>query len=416
MSESRATPDNDASRRLSGLDELARLWGHGGDAPSARTARFDRSGQSMLIVAGRRRPRLLVPSWRPRAAATATLRSSASGSARERVQRRAVATLLRAGLGPHLFPSAFPVRTSPEGTLINHLGGLLGDDIVAAAALTPARANRKPILHLLDRSGRTVAFAKVGVNDLTRRLVDREAETLRTLADVSLQGMTIPEVLFHGTFDGLSYVVLSPLPSWAGRQVVPATLGAAMRELSAAGPHGPGEDDAYLSGLATRANALAPVAEQDARSRDVLLDVIPVLASRAADDEVRFGRWHGDWTSWNCCQVDDRVLVWDWERSERPVPLGFDAVHHHVQSAIAAGKHPRVVAADCLDRAPALLADWTVGARAARTTAALYLVEIALRYIHDDQISTGGRAGDVSTWLIPSLLTEVLGAGKDAVS
>ena len=44
--------------------------------------------------------------------------------------------------------------------------------------LSPARANRKPVLQLLTPQGQAAGFAKIGTNQLTRELVTAEYEAL----------------------------------------------------------------------------------------------------------------------------------------------------------------------------------------------------------------------------------------------
>ncbi len=68
-------------------------------------------------------------------------------------------------------PDSVGRRTS----LVSHLSDELGQELTAGIHLGPPRANRKPVLQLMDPSGATVAFAKVGVNRLTRERVRHEA-------------------------------------------------------------------------------------------------------------------------------------------------------------------------------------------------------------------------------------------------
>ncbi|MGA8112420.1 MAG: hypothetical protein WCA46_02020, partial [Actinocatenispora sp.] len=106
--------------------------------------------------------------------------------------------------------------------------------------------------------------------------------------------------------------------------------------------------------------------------------------------------------------VTDALLVWDWERFTVGVPLGFDPLHHLLQSSIVRdGQDPRSAVAGCLNSATPLLAAFGVPAGAARPTALLYLVELATRYLTDRQAEAGARLGVLGTWLLPELVAAV---------
>ena len=98
------------------------------------------------------------------------------------------------------------------------------------------------------------------------------------------------------------------------------------------------------------------------------------------------------------------LLVWDWERFTRPVPLGFDPLHYGLQSAVVRQRQPPpAAAAACVTTAPATLAPFGVPADEARLTALLYLAELSVRYLADRQAETGNRLGRPGSWLIPAI-------------
>jgi hypothetical protein len=102
------------------------------------------------------------------------------------------------------------------------------------------------------------------------------------------------------------------------------------------------------------------------------------------------------------------LMVWDWERFSLGVPLGFDAIHHWLQTEVRGGRHaPRVVAARCIESAPHLLAPFGIAPREARLIAGLYLSDLATRYLFDRQALAGAPLGDPGIWLIPALAEEV---------
>ncbi len=250
--------------------------------------------------------------------------------------------------------------------------------------LGPARANRKPVLQLLDPAGGTVGFAKVATTALTGRLVAAETGTLRTLAGAGLTHLTPPRVLSGGSWRGLEILVQSPLPVRQPRRPSAARLAAAAAEVAAVGGITTQPlDGPYLAGLRERVAALpaGPI-------RDGLAGALDAL--RPAGSELRIGSWHGDWTPWNTAVVADTVLAWDWERFAGGVPVGFDALHYDLQPrALGQVGAAGAAAADTVRRAPALLAPMGVPAGSAAVVAVLYLVEILTRYVGDGQTRWG---------------------------
>jgi hypothetical protein len=106
--------------------------------------------------------------------------------------------------------------------------------------------------------------------------------------------------------------------------------------------------------------------------------------------------------------TDRGLLVWDWERFACGVPLGFDALHYWLQSEVSLRRRdPLAAAAACPRRADELLVPFRIGAHQARLTAALYLAELATRYLVDRQAEAGARRGAPETWLIPALQSQI---------
>jgi len=136
--------------------------------------------------------------------------------------------------------------------------------------------------------------------------------------------------------------------------------------------------------------------------RDALATALGTLA--AANPELSFGAWHGDWTGWNMASIAEGLLVWDWERFTQSVPAGFDALHYQLQTAVIRRRQPPPdAAAECMRAAPAALAPFGVPAAEAHLTGVLYLAELSVRYLADRQAEAGARLGRPSTWLIPAI-------------
>jgi hypothetical protein len=288
-----------------------------------------------------------------------------------------------------------------------YLSQSLGQSVAVTVYTSPPRANRKPVLRILTAGGEPLAFAKLGVNALTSRLVTDEADALVRLAACDLRRVVVPELLHRGRWNGLDVVVQRELAVPAPRPITAPQLVAAMQEIAAIGGGGvaPLAGSTYLANLRSRVGVLpAGTATQAFASA---LDELEAYA-RTCDARMRFGCWHGDWTPWNMTSDGERAFVWDWERFADDVPVGFDAVHLRTQRAIVRdGLHARQAVERLVATAPGQLAEFGVGRVGAQLTAALYLVELGQRYTVDGQADAGARLGNLDAWLLPGLRAAV---------
>jgi hypothetical protein len=380
-----ADPARGGDERAAWLRELVPLlW----PAPATVTlgrARHAGARRSYLILPSLDHPRLLVPRRTRRAAGGAIRGYGEQSSAARRAAVRLLAAGLTAGAGDALLRDRLEVAAPRCGadTIEDHLARELARPVLVSLHLGPARANRKPVLQLLDAGGGTVGFAKVATTALAGRLVAAEAEALRTLARAGLTQLTPPRALSGGSWRGLEILVQSPLPVRQPRRPSAARLAAATAEVAAVGGITTQPlDGPYLAGLRERVAALPA-----GPARDGLAGALDLL--RPAGTELRVGSWHGDWTPWNTAVVADTVLAWDWERFAGGVPVGFDALHYDLQPRLGQAAAAGAAAADSVRRASGLLAPLGVPAEAAAVVAVLYLVEIVTRYVGDGQTRWG---------------------------
>ncbi|HEY2129197.1 MAG TPA: phosphotransferase [Streptosporangiaceae bacterium] len=392
-------------------DTAALLW----PAPARVTPGADQGGKPPLsdpvtseffLIPSESWPRLLVPATR-RAAAAAVRRYGEPGSRTGRLRATVLSLGLSAGLGRAALRSRLRVQ-APAGasTIETYLSEVLDRDVRVSMHLGPARANRKPVLQLLSARGETVGYAKIGISELTRELVRAEHQALSWISQAGLASVAAPEVLHLGRWQELDVLVLGALPVWLPRRPLgPDQLTAAMAEV--AGLAGLRQeklaDGDYLARLGDRLSA----ADQG-DDRDALSTALAALAGAAGATVLDYGHWHGDWTPWNMASTRQGLLLWDWERFTGGVPVGFDALHHRLQTqVIPERREPAVAARDCIETAPARLAPFGVGAEEATLTALLYLTDLATRYLVDRQATAGARLGSPGTWLIPAIASAV---------
>lgn len=346
--------------------------------------------------------RLLLPLRARRAAAAVAHRYAEPWSPVRRMRARAMSLALSSGAAGLLLRDRVTVA-APAGangaydSIETLLAGVVGHPVAVGLYVTRPRANRKPLLQVLTDDGVLVAFAKVGVDDFTRDLVTGEARALRAVGCRPRRSFTVPDVLDLRGWHGLQVLTLSALPVHerratldAGRLAVVATEIAATAGTELAAP----ALSSYVQRLRVRLRALpSGTGQRLAAAVDGILD-----AHGAAP--LPFAAWHGDLTPWNMATLRDTVLVWDWERYETGVPLGFDLVHHHVQQhLLAPGADVGALVRELPRRTSAALGSVGLDLREATTCAALYLVDIAARYVHDRQDEAGAMAAVLSTLL-----------------
>ncbi|WP_122816506.1 hypothetical protein [Nocardioides pantholopis] len=367
------------------------------DPATATWSRRPGRGDAWLVLPSAARPRLLVPAGPGGARLTA---QRLARGPRARVTRAAATAVVRRGAAlplPRLRVAdpglaelrrwLAPAGADPERCV---LGVLLG----------PPRANRKPVLVLLDGTGQPLCYAKAGVGALSTGLVRAETRALASVAAMGLRSLRVPRVLRTGRWRGLELLATSPL---AGRGSLrhPADLPVrATRELMAHGVR----RDRPLGASAI----LAPdrIAAPPVPGLPALAGLRERLLAVAGDRRLPLGAAHGDWTPWNLARSGDLVEAWDWERFETDVPQGLDAVHF----AASAVDHDAPARAEerLLRDLPGQLAACGVDPALARTLLCTYLLHICGRYVRDLALEPTASVERRTRWAA-RLLTDQVG-------
>ena len=361
---------------------------------------------TFALVPGLRRPPLLVPAEK-QVAAAAVHHFSGQRSRVARLVTKMFSLLLASGFSEVVLRGRVQVDALASAeTIETYLAGVLGQEIKVSMQLGPPRANRKPVLQVLTPRGEPVAFAKIGINPLTCRLVRAERAALDRLDRAGIADVALPRVLHHSQWNGFEVLVLSVVPAWARRRSLRAAqLTAVMKAVAQVdGLHSePLLGSAYLWRLRDR------LAQADqGPERDALTWALDTLADRAGQTVLAYGAWHGDWAPWNMASTKRGLLVWDWERFTPGVPLGFDALHYRLQASLGPGhRDPLTAATASLRSAARLLEPFGVSTEQARVTGILYLADLATRYLVDRQASAGAQNGAPGTWLIPAIKHEL---------
>jgi hypothetical protein len=276
---------------------------------------------------------LLIPLEPGRARGAAPRRWTDSMSITNVVVRWAFGLALSSSLAKPLLRKRIGIRTSSDEssgpTLHEYLAAVLDEPaVVVAGTWGPPRPNRKPVLRLFDLSGKTLGFAKIGWNPLTKQLVSTEAGFLarphRTRA------LRIPALLHLGDWRDHTISITEPALGSMPLKKVKRPGPEVLTELA-------GLSERYRLTLGT-SPYLATLRARTAKSQRAGIVIgLRVAEELAAAREVQFGHWHGDWTPWNMNSSDDRPIVWDWERTAADMPVGMDTIHYVFHANLTSG-------------------------------------------------------------------------------
>jgi hypothetical protein len=363
---------------------LELLWSSLSPSSDASMSRF-------LLLPGPEEPRLVLPSRPHRAAGVIlrALRDRTSLTARLRTEALRVALASGARATP-----------LPEPEILHHVVELLpAGNYVFGVHLGPPRANRKPVIALATTDGLLTAFAKCGVDELSDRLVRCEIEALAAL--VGLRSIRVPRLIGSGVYSDHPYVVQAPVPTGGGGRLDVAAVVAAQVEVASVGRESVAVDE-VLDGMANQWRGRTGATSSDARREFAVVAENWVQAARQT--AVPWGSWHGDWRGTNMATHGGICSVWDWERFATGVPAGYDALHLFLTSQVPETQDLRSLARGLYGAAPRLLRPFGVeGGREVELVTTGYLLELAGRYLDDDQMAAGARLGAVGEWLLPTL-------------
>jgi hypothetical protein len=283
-----------------------------------------RGALDYFVAPSASRARVLVPAAVPQAA---RMYVRHGGGRVESAVWQAWRRAHRSGLAARLPLSRLSVTPDPDG-IEAYLGEALGEPVAMGVLLGPPRANRKPVLQVFAADGRTVGFGKLGLSDLTTRLLTTEAEALTRLDAVATATFKAPRPLVHGTWKQHAVLVQQPLASAQSGRAPKRPPVDVIVEI--AGLAGIEAADLRTAGQLDR---LTP---SEASWHGIDLGAFQRLgrALADADDAVPMGAWHGDFGPWNMGVLDGQVEVWDWERFATDVPVGLDAAHYRTQVSV----------------------------------------------------------------------------------
>jgi len=313
------------------------------------------SGPTFAWVASRDGRRYLIP-LEPRAAAIRALELCDVRGAVEGVTKGRLGAMLRLGMGRYVTPAVeLVIRRGPTGNgsgnglLLKYLESVLGyRGLSAAVSVGAPGPRRKPVLLLLSREGKPVAYVKIGVNGATNPLVQHETDVLTKLGRQSFHSFAIPRVLHSGWWNE-RYVCVQSAPEGRATQ--------SSQRLTA-------QDLSITRELASVSTKRLTLANSDfwqrllsqvdrvpnTHFRNTLEQGIRRAQGWLGDELLPFHFSHGDFGPWNMRRLRKKAFVFDWEDASEARPPGWDIFHFLFQSGRSAKRSPReMCTAICAD-------------------------------------------------------------------
>jgi hypothetical protein len=395
---------------------IQRVWGPAGvGEPVAVTTSMPPPDHQIVetyaVIPNSARPKLLLPLGSRPATLGSLLRYNAVKSPRTRMRRLALAGAFGTFTGPRVFrdrlfvsiDARIPADEHRRWLILEHLSTQLrAPHLYAAVTVRRANPNVKPTLQLFSGAGAPIGYAKLGWSEATRGMVRAEADALSSVHG-RLRVVVAPSLLASGDWQDVVFAVIGPLPEGLRRWTTdPIRTPEATLDVAASTGlrQAPWATSAYAYNVRKQLDGMRAKAPAET---EVLGSWLDRLLSRP--QVLTFGRWHGDWVSWNLGSAGDKIAAWDWEHSCDDVPVGFDVLHWHFQQTLPkSGLDAAVNGVDCV--VPDLL---KVGVRreAGDLVASLYLFEMFLRAV---RLSVGG--GGWNPRLHPQMLAVAAGRNR----
>lgn len=387
-------------------DALGPLWPDMSE-PAVRRGLWPAEADSawsseLLLFPSKRRPRLLLPT--ESTLASRTFQMGRPATSRTQALMNAFITRALSMGAARAWPSRMLSRrhgTSADETIEGFLTTVFAQPVAVAVALGPRRANRKPVLLVVDREGTSLGVVKIGTTALTGRLVAAEATNLVELSGLSWDHLVIPRCITSTTWNGLQVLVQTALPTWRGSARPSRQLRLrAMQEVARCRGSSrlPLSNSRYVHRLTDRLKQV-----RDPQVAALGTQVLGAIDANGRGDVIEFGAWHGDWSAWNMALDGEQVLLWDWERFEDDVPVGFDELHYCFRALRQASRSASEPGVALLTKAPDLLGDFGVAGSQSPSIAALYLLEMGTRFLSDREQVTGLDTAPVKQWMVPAL-------------
>ena len=240
---------------------------------------------------------------------------------------------------PQPFLRKLPTKERGDGergvdvpaSLLDHLEEILAAPNLSFAMSTGTPGpHRKPVIQAVTRQGIVLAYAKVGWNQSTAKLVGNEARVLQRMAGVHLESFSAPRLMHVGRWKDSYFSVQSAPQGHLSR--APGDLspeyGASIRELRRNGTvRLPLEKSDFWADLLRNCDHL-----KDEYRRRMVAQGLEAAERRLRGQALPFYPCHGDFVPWNAQLVDGRLYLFDWEYAREQGLPGYDLIHFLVST------------------------------------------------------------------------------------
>lgn len=223
-------------------------------------------------------------------------------------------------------------------------------EVCLGVSLGMPTAHQKPLFQVMDRDGRALAYAKIGWNEETIRIVQKEAAALQKLSSCKFTSASVPRALVAENWNGY-FLMLQSGPSsegWTPSREISDSHLKFLSELNMIDHRKERlQESAWWKKIQERIMALNEMGSfYDA---DLVRWTLDECAVTFGETEVSFGMKHGDFAPWNLLQKGRELFVLDWEYADGHAPLGEDLFHFAIRRAALVNEaRPKDIARDLL--------------------------------------------------------------------
>jgi len=302
-----------------------------------KSPRLDRSFAWLALKDGRG---FLLPLESSRASARA-LELYPARTRKARAFKKMMAVVLKSGAGGRVLPQVqCRLRCGDDDadsvSLLEHLKAIFNQtDMSFGIGLGTLGPQRKPVIQMIDGEGQALAYAKVGWNEQTRRLVENEKNALEFLTGRGLQYGATARLLYFGYWNQRAILITEPLPLNPAVEKLTDFDDCLVEFLVELGGlqkiYEPFHQTRFFTSLRGRVQAIKPAISS--RDLHTLEEAIRLLRARLGSREIPWIWSLGDLAPWNIGYDAEKrkISVIDLEYAHDTALPGWDLFHFLTQ-------------------------------------------------------------------------------------
>lgn len=190
-------------------------------------------------------------------------------------------------------------------------------------------ANRTLLLEL-NTLGVTTHFIKIPTNDKSKRSITNERKQLSDIAAHSFESFTVPSIATSNYSDVLITENIAPQRVERSNELTPLHYNALHEMATKTIRFNHFKSTVYWEQIVGGINRLkngkhySSLTNQLDQLKEELTGIRTIYTSMA----------HADFTPWNMYVSENKLAIYDWEMSQKEMPLLFDLFHFHFQTGV----------------------------------------------------------------------------------